>query len=247
MLDALVLVAVATATVLATSLGAIPVMRMGARAEALRPVLSGVAIGVMAVAAVVGLLLPALREGPPAVVAAGAAAGAGGLWGARRALRRRIGSGSEEQRTDRAAALTVGVLFVHSLPEGLAIGSAYVEAGSLGLFVILAVAIQNVPEGTATAIAVASAGRPPLRQLQAATLTSVPQIPGALAAYLAVDAVRGLLPASFAAAGAAMLLLVGAELAPTAWRDGHRAWAVAGAALGALVMGGLAVGLAPPA
>ena len=68
MQDALILTGIATLTVLATGLGAIPVMLLGARAEALRPVLSGVAMGVMGVAAVVGLLIPAVKEGTPAQV-----------------------------------------------------------------------------------------------------------------------------------------------------------------------------------
>ena len=52
-----------TATALATGLGALPVFWLGRRAEALQPVLIGLAAGVMTVASVVGLLLPALSDG----------------------------------------------------------------------------------------------------------------------------------------------------------------------------------------
>ena len=49
--------------------------------------------------------------------------------------------------------LVFAVLLVHSLPEGLAIGTAYASSTEgLGLFVILAIALQNVPEGTSVAI-----------------------------------------------------------------------------------------------
>jgi ZIP family zinc transporter len=59
----------------------------------------------------------------------------------------------------RRAALVVLVLFVHSLPEGFAIGSAWASGTEgLGLFVLLAIAIQNVPEGTVTAIPLSVAG-----------------------------------------------------------------------------------------
>jgi len=246
MQDALILTGIATLTVLATGLGAIPVMLLGARAEALRPVLSGVAMGVMGVAAVVGLLIPAVKEGTPAQVAGGIVLGAGGLFWAGRALRRRLGD-TATGKADRAAWLTFGVLFVHSLPEGLAIGAAYAASGSLGTFVIIAIAVQNIPEGTATAIALRQAGRSGLRQFEAAVLSSVPQIPGALVAWAAVDAVNGLLPVSFAAAGAAMFLLVTTELAPEAWRDGGRGWALTGTLAGAAGMLLLAVVLAPDA
>lgn len=242
--DLLILVAVATATILATGLGAIPVVALGdVAARRAQPALSGVAIGVMGVAAVVGLLIPAVRDGAPLPVAAGMIAGVAGLRAAQRAL------AAHEQALDgpgRRAHLTFGVLFVHSLPEGLAIGSAFAGGGALGVFVIVAVAVQNVPEGTATAIALSQAGRPRRRQLAAAVLSSAPQLPGAILAWLAVDAVAGILPFSFAVAGAAMLALVVADLAPAAWRDERHWQAAAGALIGAAVMAGLALGLAPP-
>lgn len=244
MTDALILTGIATLTVLATGLGAVPVLMLGQRAEAWRPVLAGLAIGVMGVAAIVGLLIPAVRRGTPLEVGLGVLVGAGGLFWAGRALHHRLGS-TERARADRAAWLTFGVLFVHSLPEGLAIGSAYAASGALGAFVIIAVAVQNIPEGTATAIALRQAGQSGRRQMEAAILTSVPQIPGALIAWAAVDAVEGLLPASFAAAGAAMLLLVLTELTPEAVRDGHRGGVAAGALAGALMMVALAVVLTP--
>ena len=72
-LGLLVLAGIGTA--LATGLGAIPVFALGRRADALRPLLWGLAAGVMAVASVVGLLAPALDEGSTAAVAAGLLAG----------------------------------------------------------------------------------------------------------------------------------------------------------------------------
>ena len=69
------LVLAGSGTALATGLGAIPVFALGRRADALRPLLWGLAAGVMAVASVVGLLAPALDEGSTAAVAAGLLAG----------------------------------------------------------------------------------------------------------------------------------------------------------------------------
>ena len=54
---------VGAGTALATGIGAVPVALLGARARRLRPGLLGIAAGVMAVAAIWGLLLPALDEG----------------------------------------------------------------------------------------------------------------------------------------------------------------------------------------
>ena len=55
-MDIIVLVLAATATAFATGLGVIPVFLLGDRAERLRPVLLGTTVGLMTVAALVGLL-----------------------------------------------------------------------------------------------------------------------------------------------------------------------------------------------
>ncbi len=241
--DALVLLAIATGTALATGLGALPVLALGAhRARAAQGMLNGIAAGVMAVAATAGLLMPAFDQGETGSVLAAAVAGALALVIMRRAL------GHHARASGRSAAgtrslLVLGVLFVHSLPEGFAIGSAFAstEAG-IGLFVITAIAIQNVPEGTATAAAMAPAGFSPARQVWGAVLTSLPQIPGALVAWLAVEQIEGLLPVSFALAGGAMLALVVVDLLPDAWQHDSHARVAAGTALGAAVM--LVLGLA---
>jgi ZIP family zinc transporter len=241
--DALVLTAIAAGTALATGIGALPVLALGAaRARAAQGVLSGIAAGVMAVAAVVGLLMPAYRDGATTSVTAGAAAGVVALVLVRRALgHRAIAKGRSAAGT--RSLLVIGVLFAHSLPEGFAIGSAYASTqAGIGLFVITAIAIQNVPEGTATAAAMQPAGYSPARQVWGAILTSVPQIPGALVAWLAVEQISGLLPISFALAGGAMLALVVVDLLPDAWKHGSHLRVVAGTGLGAGLM--FAIGLA---
>jgi ZIP family zinc transporter len=132
------------------------------------------------------------------------------------------------------------VLFVHSLPEGFAIGTAYAsDTAGLSLFVILAIAAQNVPEGTSVAIPLATAGYSRTRQFWAAVGTSAPQPVGAVIAYVLVEEIEGLLPVSFAFAAGAMLALVAFELCPSAFASGHARAAVAGLAAGAAVMLGL--------
>jgi hypothetical protein len=73
--DAAVLLLAGSGTALATGLGAIPVSRLGRRTELLRPALWGLTVGLMSVAAVVGLLLPAIDEGTTADVATGLVVG----------------------------------------------------------------------------------------------------------------------------------------------------------------------------
>lgn len=238
-MDLLILFLAATATALACGLGAIPVFFLGDRAIALRPYLWGVAVGVMSVAAIWGLLLPAFNEGTPLEIAIGLMIGLAFLWIARKVLdshdhekgsRFRLGKG-------RAATLTFGVLLVHSLPEGFAIGTAYASTtAGLGVFVISAIAIQNIPEGTSVAIPMAEEGYSRSALFWAAVLTSAPQPIGALIAYVLVDSIKPLLPISFAFAAGAMLALVATEMIPASLED-KRPWAAAGGtAVGAGIM-----------
>ncbi|HMI82000.1 MAG TPA: ZIP family metal transporter [Solirubrobacterales bacterium] len=239
--DLLVLFLAACATALATGVGAIPVWFLGERAAALTPFLLGVAAGVMGVASVFGLLVPAVEEGSVGEVVAGLAVGGLLLGVARRRLRPEAAFMGRQGPGVRTSALVFAVLFVHSLPEGLAIGTAYAsEREGLGLFVIVAIALQNVPEGTSVAIPMETAGFGRMRQFWVAVGTSAPQPVGAVIAFLAVEQVTALLPISFAFAAGAMLSLIAVELLPQAYAERRRRLgATAGLAAGAAVMMGL--------
>jgi ZIP family zinc transporter len=236
--DLLVLFLAASATALATGIGAIPVWLLGVRAAALTPFLLGIAAGVMGVASIVGLLLPAADEGTFWELLAGLVVGGVLLGVARRRLDHEAVFMGRSGPSARTSALVFAVLFVHSLPEGLAVGAAYAsERAGLGLFVIVAIAIQNIPEGTSVAIPMEAAGYGRMRQFWTAVMTSAPQPVGAVIAYLAVEEVNTLLPFSFAFAAGAMLSLIVIELLPQAYAD-RRRWfgPTAGLLGGAAVM-----------
>lgn len=241
----LIVILAGTGTALATGLGAIPVFFMGRRAEALRPLLWGFAAGAMVVAALVGLLGPALDEGSTAAAAGGAAAGILFLVAARTGLNSgEVHFGSLGGTDVRSSLLVFGVLFVHSLPEGLAIGAAYAsETEGLGLFVILAIALQNVPEGTSIALPMQSAGFGRAQQFWAAVGTSLPQPFGAVIAFVAVEAIEPLLPASLAFAGTAMLALVALEMLPRSVAAGGWGKTLIGALPGTAMMLALALAI----
>ena len=236
--QAVVLVLAACGTALATGLGAIPVFLLGRRAALLTPLLLGFAAGVMGVAAVAGLTIPALQEGSVATVVAGLAIGLGlpplrppplrcrrRLHGSKRAggTHLRPWSSSSSSSTACRRASRSGTAFA-SDREGLS------------LFVILAIAIQNIPEGTSVAIPMEEAGFSRTRQFWAAVGTSAPQPVGALLAFVAVEQVSGLLPFSFAFAAGAMLALIALEMLPKAYSGPGRLGPSAGFACGAGLM-----------
>ena len=234
------LILVSCLTAVASGIGAIPVFALGAdRAGGWRAAMVGFAAGVMSVAAVVGLLIPGFREGPASEVVAGAAVGAVLLVALRSWLRHRgdlsIGGGSQ------TSILVFAVLFAHSLPEGFAIGTAYASAtAGLGLFVVVAIAIQNIPEGTSVAIPLSIDGRSPAVQFWAAVLSSAPQPFGAVLAYVFVERIDALLALSFGFAAGAMLALVVRQLVPDAISENPRR-AIAGLVCGAAFMCALGV------
>lgn len=240
--EVLILLLAASGTAFATGLGAVPVFLLGARAHALTPLLIGFAAGVMAVAAVAGLLIPAAEEGSALELLAGLAAGVGFLAVVRSRFHPEHGFMGRTGPGTRTSALVFLVLFVHSLPEGLAIGTAFAsDRAGLSLFVILAIAIQNVPEGTSVAIPMQEAGFSRGRQFWAAVATSLPQPVGAVLAFLAVEQVSALLPLSFAFAAGAMLALIVVEMLPKAYAGADRTVPSAGLLGGAALMLGLSL------
>jgi zinc transporter, ZIP family len=188
-MDALAVFLAACGTALATGLGAIPVFFLGPRTDALEPFLWGLAGGVMAVAAVLGLIQPAFDTGSGWEVAAGLTAGVAFLLVSRRRLESASDHVSRLRGAEmRTAALVFGVLAIHSLPEGLAVGSAYAsDVSGLAAFVVIGIALQNIPEGTSVAIPMARAGYGRAAQFWGAVLTSVAQPVGALFALWLVD------------------------------------------------------------
>ena len=234
-------------TMFATGLGAIPVWFLGDRAAALRPLLWGLAAGVMTVASVLGLLAPAFDEGSALAVLLGIAAGVLFLVATRRALGMHHHHHHHDaaELASRRALLVFLILFVHSVPEGLAIGTAWAsETAGLGLFIVIALSIHNIPEGTVTAIPLYDTGASRSRQFWIATATSIPQPIGAVLALLAVEQVDGLIAPSFGFAAGAMLALVVTDLLPEAVRErADRRIGLLGLAAGALAMFLLATAL----
>jgi zinc transporter, ZIP family len=242
--DVVVLLLAASATALATGVGAVPVFLFGRRTERATPFLLGFAAGVMGVAALAGLLIPATEEGSLAEVVTGFAVGVVFLVVVSRRFKPDHGFMGRTGPGTRTSALVFLVLFVHSLPEGLAIGTAFAsDRAGLSLFVILAIGIQNVPEGTSVAIPMQEAGFGRSRQFWAAVATSAPQPIGALIAFVAVEEVGGLLPFSFAFAAGAMLALIVVEMLPKAYSGPSALGPSVGVAGGAAVMLGLSFAL----
>jgi len=224
---------VAVLTDLTTGLGAIPfffVRTMSLRWQGLAYAIAG---GMMISASVFSLAEQGLGRGRVWETVAGMLAGAGFYWYTARLLRKKNWTIENLSAKDsRQSVLMLSTMFVHSIPEGIAIGIGYATGQfEFGLLLALAIAVHNVPEGIAVSLPLRAKGVSPLRCMGYAVLTSIPQPIAAVPAFLLVDYFQPLLPAGLGFAGGAMIFLVASELIPESLEHCSRdeaAWGVVG-------------------
>jgi len=129
--------------------------------------------------------------------------------------------------------LILGILTVHSFPEGVAVGVSFAELGLeggigvfgiavplLAVFMTIAISIHNIPEGTAIAIPMRAMGLSKWRMVGAAVFSSLPQPIGAVIAFAFVTWAESFLPFGFGFAAGAMIYLVLTEFIPEALATG---------------------------
>ncbi len=278
----LVLVFVAgLVTDLATGLGALPFFYADDIGDRWNVGLWGVASGIMVSASLFGLFDEGLAHstGLPLLLVGGILAGVVLVEVSDRVLdavdvggshdHAAVGTDGREEVPDEHAlnvrafaegdlkklVLVLGILTVHSFPEGVAIGVSFADLGLAGgipilgvsvpvlaVFMTVAISIHNVPEGTAIAIPMRAMGLSNRRMVGAAVFSSLPQPIGAVIAFAFVRWARVFLPFGFGFAAGAMVYLVLTEFVPEALEtgadlpDGGRRELLAGFVAGAAVM-----------
>jgi len=253
-------------TALATGLGALPFFLVDDIGDRWNVALWGVASGIMVSASVFGLIQEGLAVVDGTLVDAAAAIGPGVLAGvALVVVAHEVLEGAELDPKEYAEAdfkklvLILGILTVHSFPEGVAVGVSFAELGIddpslatvslagltlpvLAVFMTVAISIHNVPEGVAISIPLRGMGVGEWRMVWWAVFSSLPQPVGAVLAYYFVTLAEQFLPFGFGFAAGAMVYLVLTEFVPEALEygrglpgKGHREL-VGGLTAGVLVM-----------
>ena len=243
-------------TALATGLGALPFFLFGSISDRGNVVLWGFSSGIMVTASLFGLIDEGLAEGTIGEVAVGMAAGVALVIVAHRVLADADVDPKEYEEADfRKLVLILGVLTVHSFPEGVAVGVSFADLGlsdgvsilgftvpALAVFMTVAISIHNVPEGTAISIPLRAMDVPEWKMVWWAVFSSLPQPIGAVIAFAFVRLAREFLPYGFGFAAGAMIYLVVTEFVPEALDAGRRLpyggkrELVGGVLLGAAVM-----------
>jgi zinc transporter ZupT len=203
-------------TMLATGLGAIPVLFTRHVPEKILGAGFAVAGGMMVAVSFLDLIAPGVANGEAGQLAVGFLLGAFFFWLADSRLEGRdlefaglSGAGA------RKALLILATMFVHSFPEGVAVGVGYGSGDTeLGIFIALAIAIHNIPEGLAISLPMAASGVGFWRCFGFSVLSSLPQPIAVVPAVLLVEWSRRLLPYGLGFAAGAMIYLVLAELIP---------------------------------
>jgi ZIP family zinc transporter len=197
-------------------------------------------------ASVFALADKALRQGNALEVVVGMLAGAAFFTLTARLVGHhhwRISGWNEDD--SRKPILMVTTMFIHSIPEGVAIGVGYATGDMrFGLLLAVAIAVHNIPEGTAVSLPLRAQGASVAACFWYSVLTSAPQPLVAVPAFLLLSLVQPLLPASLGFAGGAMIFLVVAELLPDSFASASKTDVAWGVTLGLVGMLGVTAALA---
>jgi len=221
---------------LATGLGAIPVHFIKKRSNVVRSFSSAIAAGMMISASVFslaqeGIALKTKFPLAPFIVIVGLLLGAAFFWYTERNVSTpTVFKHYKKYGFTKRGLLIFVTMFIHSIPEGIAIGVGFATGNlQFGLVMAIAIAVHNIPEGIAVSLPLKMDGVSTPKCAWASILTSIPQPIMAVPAALLTWIFEPLLPIGLGFAGGAMIYLVMAEMIPEALEEGGKkitAWGV---------------------
>ncbi len=222
-------------TALATGVGALPFFLVDDIPDRWNVVLWGLASGIMIAASVFGLLKEGLAAGTLRDIIPGVLVGVLLVIVSHRVITHADVDPRDYAEADfKKLVLILGILTVHSFPEGVAVGVSFADLNLtdgpmllgfsipiLAIFMTIAISIHNVPEGTAVSIPLRAMGVSNWKLVWWSVFSSLPQPVGAVLAFGFVRYAREFLPFGFGFAAGAMVYLVLTEFIPEALEVGE--------------------------
>ncbi|MDR2497594.1 MAG: ZIP family metal transporter [Tannerellaceae bacterium] len=199
----------------------------------------GFAAGIMIAASAFGLLAPAIEEGQAAggsgliPVAGGFAMGVLFLFGLDRLIPHlHLSSGTVEGLPTRMkrSSLLLSAVTIHNIPEGMAVGLAFVLAAQHGgdaaqytaaLALAAGIGIQNLPEGAAVALPLRQEGMSAKRSFGLGCMSGAVEPLSAFMMVALAGVIAPYMPWLLAFAAGAMMYVVVEELIPEAHLGDH--------------------------
>ncbi len=230
------------AGVVGTSAGGLSVVLIGKIKDEVLSVLLGFSAGVMVAITFLELIPHAVEDYSIWTATLGILLGIGIIGIIDMKLPHRHFSMFIDGDKERGKQLKTGVLLslgiaMHNLPEGVAIGVAFLESFELGIGVALLMAIHNFPEGMAVGAAMCVGG---VKSSKVALVTILAGVPMGIGTFIgrSLEGVSDLtLSIAFGFAAGAMLYIVFDELIPDAHRKMKGHYAIMG------ILSGIILGL----
>ena len=105
-------------------------------------------------------------------------------------------------------------ILLHNLPEGLAIGSSFVSAETLGITLAIVIGLHNIPEGLATALSLAGARVPAKKIILFTFIAGLPMGIGSFLGVYFAGIFKSLIGVFLSLAAGTMLFVVLDEIIP---------------------------------
>ncbi len=120
------------------------------------------------------------------------------------------------------AALIVGAIAIHNIPEGFSVASAFAHSVPMGWLVTLSIALQDMPEGLLIAAPLICYGISSRRSFLFGVLSGFIEGGAAVVSYALLGPLIPMVPAALALSAGAMAYVIVKELLPDAFRVGRQ-------------------------
>jgi ZIP family zinc transporter len=141
---------------------------------------------------------------------------------------------SLDQKLFNSGMLIAFGITVHNIPEGIAVGAAYMHQPRFGFFIALAIMLHNIPEGIASALPLLKSGVRRWESFRVALFSGLVEPIGAVLAALFLVSFQSLIPGALAFAGGVMTFITLDELIPAAREYGHQHFTALGIITGSI-------------